>query len=1305
MNKYLIKPSLSRAAFAIVLISVFVAARVGAQSVEFVAIDGNADATVAYSTNGIDWAVNTNGLPVPNGGPVPSYWQSVCYGNGMFVATTWIDQAAYSTNGIDWTEASLPDMTDGGSQGLWWGVAFGNNTFVVVSQGDIYNRAAYSTNGVDWNTTTLSYYAGGAVVHQTDYGAGYGVFLASKDFGGSFITTNGINWATNASPGVLGLFTYGSNAFVALNGTNNIAQSTNGLTWTTNGTMAALESPTNFWDSLSYGNGVFVAVAYGQDIAAYSFDGENWHTTPMPSTGEAGWGNVTYGYGKFVALPYVGNNVAYSTNGIDWVASPGGIPGSEPQWIAVAARQDPGTILVQPVSETANEGSTATFAVTASGSPPIGYQWTFDGANINGGTNSSLTLSNVGCSQIGEYAVTVSNDFGTAISSNVTLDLTIPITAPSNAVGIENYPLGISGVSLGCDGDCTNSVQLNMWATNGFLQLGVTTGLTFVQGTNGGTTNLMVEGTISNLNAALSYLTYTPGTNFYGGDALVLESSCPGGGSLTNSTSVAITILEGPSSISNLVLWLAADGHVTLANGSNVATWFDQSSHSHNASQSSTNFQPTLVTNGLNGWPYLHFDASTPNTMSFTNVFLSGATAAEAIVVLRVVTNQPTSDRYLWNFGTSSSQGTVYPRANGSSSVPAYAIKDNFGSSDQFDVGLPSIPITSFHLYDSLSQSNSWSSWLNGIMQYTNDGNALNFGSAELGGFNAMGFFDGDIAEILMFNRALTSPERQTLGTYLNQKYACIAPSPPNPPTNIIAEAISPSQVSLSWGYILTNWDTSFSVERSLDGTNFSQVALVDESCSYVDTGLTAGTEYYYRVAAINYAGSSGNSSNANATTLTTGTDLPFQNLALWLKADAGCFAGNINVWVDQSGNGNNAVLSSSIQPMLVANVINGRPVVHFTATNSTALGVPSLLASAASAEAFVVLRVVTNQPTSDRYLWNFGANSSRGTVYPHTSGGGVLSYAIEDNFGSTNQLVVGLPIIPITQFHLYDSASQLWSWTCWMNGLEMFSTTNTNVPAFQDSEIGGAETLGFFDGDIAEILIFDSALTSAERDTVGIYLNNKYDFLTTQPPVPTGLLATGTSPFQMEITWSNTAVTNGLTFTIERSVGNSNSYVPVGTVWGMNDFLDWVLPGTNYFYRVRSWDFNGFSAYSSPVSPPAIVITNPPPETLFASPTNVTVSAAASDMNGSVAQVSYFINGDFSLTSTNAPYNDILTNLGPGVYNVLAEAIDNSGNSSFSDVVPVILLTNICTPPTSPPTNTAPVITLTEPLNAVLLP
>jgi uncharacterized repeat protein (TIGR01451 family) len=66
------------------------------------------------------------------------------------------------------------------------------------------------------------------------------------------------------------------------------------------------------------------------------------------------------------------------------------------------------TITNQPTSQNVASGSSATFSVSVSGTPPFTYEWLFNGTNLlSVSTNSSLTLTNVAAAQAGSYSVSV----------------------------------------------------------------------------------------------------------------------------------------------------------------------------------------------------------------------------------------------------------------------------------------------------------------------------------------------------------------------------------------------------------------------------------------------------------------------------------------------------------------------------------------------------------------------------------------------------------------------------------------------------------------------------------------------------------------------------------------------------------------------------------------------------------------------------------------------------------------------------------------------------------------------------------
>src|SRR5439155_23599517 len=70
------------------------------------------------------------------------------------------------------------------------------------------------------------------------------------------------------------------------------------------------------------------------------------------------------------------------------------------------------TITTQPQDQTVTEGTDVTFFVTATGTPPLTYQWQFYGTNLEGQTDSSLDLLSVTTNQTGPYLVMCTNSFG-----------------------------------------------------------------------------------------------------------------------------------------------------------------------------------------------------------------------------------------------------------------------------------------------------------------------------------------------------------------------------------------------------------------------------------------------------------------------------------------------------------------------------------------------------------------------------------------------------------------------------------------------------------------------------------------------------------------------------------------------------------------------------------------------------------------------------------------------------------------------------------------------------------------------------
>jgi YVTN family beta-propeller protein len=96
------------------------------------------------------------------------------------------------------------------------------------------------------------------------------------------------------------------------------------------------------------------------------------------------------------------------------------VAGTRTSEVARLAVVTPPTITRQPVSRTTNEGTNASFSVTATGGN-LTYQWRRGSTDIIGGDKATLTLAGVSALDAGTYSVVVTNGDASATSDPVTL--------------------------------------------------------------------------------------------------------------------------------------------------------------------------------------------------------------------------------------------------------------------------------------------------------------------------------------------------------------------------------------------------------------------------------------------------------------------------------------------------------------------------------------------------------------------------------------------------------------------------------------------------------------------------------------------------------------------------------------------------------------------------------------------------------------------------------------------------------------------------------------------------------------------
>src|ERR1017187_1875995 len=143
------------------------------------------------------------------------------------------------------------------------------------------------------------------------------------------------------------------------------------------------------------------------------------------------------------------------------VVNPGG---SVTSMVATLTVYVPPSITTQRSSQTVVQGQTASFSVAVSGSAPFSYQWNFNGSNMSGATNASLTLTNVQATQAGSYSAVITNLGGSIISRVVTLTVNVPAAITNQPQSQAAMQGQTASFSVGAIGTPTLKYQ---WYLNG----------------------------------------------------------------------------------------------------------------------------------------------------------------------------------------------------------------------------------------------------------------------------------------------------------------------------------------------------------------------------------------------------------------------------------------------------------------------------------------------------------------------------------------------------------------------------------------------------------------------------------------------------------------------------------------------------------------------------------------------------------------------------------------------------------------------------------------------------------------------
>jgi hypothetical protein len=139
--------------------------------------------------------------------------------------------------------------------------------------------------------------------------------------------------------------------------------------------------------------------------------------------------------------------------------------------------------------------------------------------------------------------------------------------------------------------------------------------------------------------------------------------------------------------------------------------------------------------------------------------------------------------------------------------------------------------------------------------------------------------------------------------------------------------------------------------------------------------------------------------------------------------------------------------------------------------------------------------------------------------------------------------------------------------------------------------------------------------------------------------------------------------------------IGSAAS-APYGFVWSS------PIVGAQSF-TAKAYDLNGTSGASTPVlvtvsgKLPSVTLTAPVAGAKLTAPATIGLTAAASEVGGTIVKVDFYANGMLVATKVAAPYNATWSNVAAGNYSLIAKATDSVGATQSSATVALTVVNN----------------------------
>lgn len=229
-----------------------------------------------------------------------------------------------------------------------------------------------------------------------------------------------------------------------------------------------------------------------------------------------------------------------------------------------------------------------------------------------------------------------------------------------------------------------------------------------------------------------------------------------------------------------MTLWLDAtdptgDGITQPANNTDVASWQDKSGKKFHMAQSVPSSKPKYILNAMNSKPVVRFDG-TSDFLSYTTLSLTNLISTDAYTIYAVFkatnVNNANGTELRKNdsvLGDGTGRIGLALRSIGGGSAEAYHFNWD-GNEDiakkTFTIGTP-LMVTLIH--DPSDNIIIYKNSDTGVTTASSD--TLTFSGLFVGKNSYTNYFNGDIAEILVYNRQLSADELTAVDTYLATKW------------------------------------------------------------------------------------------------------------------------------------------------------------------------------------------------------------------------------------------------------------------------------------------------------------------------------------------------------------------------------------------------------------------------------------------------------------------------------------------------------------------------------------------------------